>query len=40
MGKMTYEELMMQYIIFKRLMDPGNTINMVYFPYSGGGRDG
>ncbi len=40
MGKMTYEELMMQYITLLRLKDTGNTINLVYFPKSGGGRDG
>ena len=40
MGKMTYEELMMQYITFKRLKDSGSIIDLVYFPHSGGGRDG
>ena len=40
MGKMTYEELMMQYITYTRLKDSGNTIDLVYFPHAGGEYDG
>ena len=40
MGKMTYDELMMQYITYTRLKDSGSIIDLVYFPHSGGGRDG
>ena len=40
MGKMTYEELMMQYITYTRLKDTGSIVELMYYPHAGGGRDG
>ena len=37
MGKMIYEELMMQYITFERLKDSGGIVELVYFSREAGG---